>query len=145
MRVTVQPPIEQVLGLLNSCDLPVIDISPEAPPAFLGIHMHGTLIAVAGMESYPPHGLLRSLAVLPKYRRIGYARLLIKHAERLAREQGIEALYLLTGKAEPFFLKRGYVPLARVEAPPAIRATSQFSLLCPSSSPFMWKRLDRPA
>jgi amino-acid N-acetyltransferase len=50
-------------------------------------------------------------------------------------------LYLLTTTADAFFRRLGYEQTARELAPPAIKATREFSSLCPSSSIFMVKQL----
>jgi protein-tyrosine-phosphatase len=56
----------------------------------------------------------------------------------------VRTLYLLTTTAEPFFAKHGYARAAREAAPAAIRATREFSGICPSSSAFMSRDLARP-
>jgi amino-acid N-acetyltransferase len=48
---------------------------------------------------------------------------------------------LLTTTAAAFFEKRGYRRLARTSAPAAIRATTQFSALCPSTATLMVKAM----
>jgi len=66
---------------------------------------------------------------------------LVAHAERHAREQGVQSLYLLTTTAEKFFLRRGYTRIPREDAPAAIKSTKEFSGICPVSSSFMVKKL----
>ena len=66
---------------------------------------------------------------------------LVAHAERHARDQGVQSLYLLTTTAEKFFLRRGYARIPREEAPAAIKGTKEFSGICPASSAFMVKQL----
>jgi N-acetylglutamate synthase-like GNAT family acetyltransferase len=65
----------------------------------------------------------------------------LSHAEEQAKASGIRELYLLTTTAETFFAKRGFLRAPRDSAPPAIRATREFSGICPASSAFMSKRL----
>ena len=49
---------------------------------------------------------------------------------------------LLTTTAASFFAKRGYRPLARDEAPAAVRATAEFRSICPASATCMGKSLE---
>ncbi|HJW03506.1 MAG TPA: GNAT family N-acetyltransferase, partial [Azospira sp.] len=120
---------------------PTADISAALPLQFFGIREAGALIAVVGLELYPPVGLLRSLAVRTDFRQHGLGRELVAFAEAHAAAQGVEALFLLTTSAARFFLGLGYSPAARDQAPTAIRASTQFAALCPASSAFLAKHL----
>lgn len=141
MPIEPQPTIDEVVSLLTECGLPVSDISPASPAQFFGIHQDGTLAAVVGLELYPAAGLLRSLAVKPACRGRGLARDLVAYAESFAASRGVASLFLLTTDKAGFFQKLGYSTAARNAAPPAIRATSQFSGLCPASSAFLSKNI----
>ncbi|WP_234086324.1 arsenic resistance N-acetyltransferase ArsN2 [Azonexus sp. R2A61] len=133
--------IEEVVPFLAECALPVADISPSPLLHFFGVRVGGGLVAVVGIELYPPFALLRSLAVVPAFRGRGLAHELVGYAESFAAAQNVEAVFLLTTTAEGFFLRLGYSPASRSSAPSVIRATSQFSGLCPSSSAFLSKRV----
>jgi arsenate reductase len=85
--------------------------------------------------------LLRSLVVDAGRRGTGEGAALLRHAESQARARGVRTLYLLTTTAEPFFARHGYARAAREAAPPAIRATREFSGICPASSAFMSRDL----
>ncbi len=132
---------EEVTALLAECALPIADILVSSPLQFFGIRNGGVLVAVAGLELYPPYGLLRSVAVRPAYRMRGLARELVAFAESFAGDHGIKSLFLLTTTVERFFLGLGYSLASRDEAPTAIQATSQFSGLCPASSSLLSKRV----
>jgi len=69
---------------------------------------------------------------------------LLAHAERAARQRGIQALYLLTTRAEVFFANRGYVRIPREAAPPVLRQTAEFAALCPASAVCMTQALTTP-
>jgi amino-acid N-acetyltransferase len=99
------------------------------------------VVALIGLEQYRSVGLLRSLAVTPSCRGQGVARELVSYIESFAASRGVESLCLLTTTVEVLFIKLGYHPTSRQEAPQAIQVTSQFSGLCPSSSAFLSKRL----
>jgi arsenate reductase len=53
----------------------------------------------------------------------------------------VARIYLLTTTAAGFFGKRGYLPADRDQAPAGIRATREFSGVCPASAAFMVKHL----
>lgn len=143
MNIEPLSSLDEILPVLAGCDLPVADISASSPPQFFGFRVAGALVAVIGLQRFQSVGLLRSLAVTSAYRGRGLARELVSHAESFAVSHGVESLYLLTTTAEAFFIKQGYRAAARQDAPASIRATSQFSGLCPSSSAFLSKRLGR--
>ena len=131
----------EVKVLLKECGLLTEDIPPAKPPAFFGIYSDGSLSAVIGLELFGDAALLRSLAVLPANRGKGLAQELVSYAENYALSQNIQSLFLLTETAESFFQKIGYRTAVRSDAPQAIKATSQFSGLCPASSSFLTKQL----
>ena len=58
-----------------------------------------------------------------------------------AGEAGVETLYLLTTTAPEFFGERGYAEVNREEAPEAIRGSTEFADLCPTTATCMRKRL----
>ncbi len=96
---------------------------------------------IVGLEFHGPNALLRSLVVSPTARGAGLGAALVETAEDYARAHGAQSIFLLTTTAEEFFRKRGYGLAERKDAPPEIRATSEFAHLCPASSAFMMKRL----
>ncbi len=85
--------------------------------------------------------LLRSVVVRRESRARGLGRDLVAKCEGLARRQGVDALYLLTETAAEFFRSIGYREIDRGTAPDQIKATSQFSSLCPDSAILMFKSL----
>ncbi|NQD91876.1 GNAT family N-acetyltransferase [Pseudomonas sp. CrR25] len=133
--------LDEILPLLAACDLPRSDLATSKAPQFFGIRSEMGLAAVIGFERFDRVALLRSLAVAPSHRGLGVATLLVDHLEQVARDQGVDHLYLLTDSAAALFDKLGYRPMARSAAPSVIRATPQFSGLCPASSAFLHKAL----
>ncbi len=137
-------PVDQpaeIKQLLSACELPTADISISKCLLFFGYRSDTELVGVIGLEVYGPVALLRSLAVSSTHRNLGLGRSLVAFAEAYAASLGIESLYLLTTSAETYFSKLGYSPASREETPLSIKATMQFSSLCPASSAFMHKRL----
>ena len=133
--------VAEVSSLLTACGLPVADIRADAARHFFGVRSDGSLVAVVGLELYPPCGLLRSLAVAPARRGRGLARGLVAYAESYAAARHVETLFLLTTDSAEFFLRLGYLPLSRANAPSAIQATAQFSGLCPATSALLSKNI----
>jgi amino-acid N-acetyltransferase len=130
-----------VKRLLGEAKLPAADLTEAHLRHFL---VHGTEEApdaVVGLELYPPVALLRSLAVTAGSRRHGVGSSLLADAERYARSQRVNEIYLLTDTAERFFARAGYERVARESAPAAIRGTEEFSTVCPASAALMRKRL----
>jgi N-acetylglutamate synthase-like GNAT family acetyltransferase len=126
--------------LLAECHLTSSDLEPRHFEHFFGCGDEDSPQGVVGLELHGPAALLRSLAVAEKARGKGCGRELVAKAERYAWSQGVKEIYLLTTTAEQFFSMLGYRRAERESAPEEIRATKEFSALCPSDSVFMVKR-----
>jgi amino-acid N-acetyltransferase len=135
------PKLSAVKQLLSESSLPIEDITAQHLHHFFGCGSGLELEGLVGLELYGEVALLRSLAVAASRRGSGVGSGLVAHAERHARDQGVQSLYLLTTTAEKFFLRRGYTRIPRDEAPAAIKGTKEFSGICPTSSAFMVKYL----
>jgi hypothetical protein len=81
------------------------------------------------------------LAGQPMDNFFGCGAALVKRAERHAQEQGARRIYPLTTSAADFFAHLGYKRVDRQEVPESIRATSEFSALCPVGSVLMLKEV----
>ena len=86
-------------------------------------------------------GLLRSVAVRDSARGAGVGTAVCDELEERARAEGTTELYLLTTSAADFFADRGYEKIERVDAPRAIRETTQFDDRCPAAAVCMRTRL----
>jgi len=98
-------------------------------------------VGVGGLERDGSNALLRSVAVEPSVRGRGFGTALCDRLERKARSGDVETVYLLTTTATDFFASRGYVEVEREAAPAAIRETTEFTELCPSTATCMEKSL----
>jgi len=130
-----------IRALLAASGLPGEDLTPEHLRYFW---VRRDAVGITGVVGIEPHGsaaLLRSLAVREDQRGRGQGNRLVAHAESEAGALGVKTIYLLTTTAERFFVARGYLATPRDSAPPAIRATREFSDLCPSTSACMSKRV----
>lgn len=144
MAVTLQPVdtdhLAYVERLLTRNSLPTDDVNANADCFFIAVQ-NGERVGIAGLESYPPDGLLRSVVVEESHRGRGLGGELCDRVEARASAQGVETLYLLTTTAADFFLARGYERVDRTDAPAAIRKTQQFASLCPSTATCLRKSL----
>lgn len=99
------------------------------------------LAAVAAVERYGTAGLLRSVVVEEAHRGTGLGRAIVGAAEDLAREAGVEDLYLLTETAIEWFPRLGYEVVARSVAEAAVGASVEFTTVCRDTGVPMRKRL----
>ncbi len=136
-----QPAAGIVATLLEAAGLPTADLHAAMLAHFFALGDPATPDGVIGVELYGSDALLRSLVVRESERRRGTGRALVAAVENYACTTGVRSVYLLTETAGAFFSSLGYSALAREHAPPAIRATTQFSTLCPDSAAFMYKAL----
>lgn len=141
MNIFRHPPQEATTALLNSCALPTQDLTAEHFEDFFGCGPIASPHGVVGVELYGKAALLRSLAVAEASRRMGCGARLVAQAEQHARESGAQDIYLLTTTAQALFLRLGYRVADRAAAPAQIRASREFSNLCPASAVFMVKRI----
>lgn len=134
---------EAITGLLRECGLPTSDLGQGRHVTFFGAYVDNRLLGCVATANCGDVSLLRSLAVTEHARGAGLGAALVMVAEQYARGLGHRAIYLLTTNASKFFADHGYAMAERSNAPDGIAATAQFSGLCPSSSHFMWKRLQQ--
>jgi amino-acid N-acetyltransferase len=135
------PPLAAAVALLGRSGLPFSDLTEPRLENFLFCGPPDAPTGLIGLEMYHPDALLRSLAVAPAARRAGMGSALLEYAERHARANDIETLYLLTTTARSFFEGRGYRVAAREACPMAIQTTAEFSILCPTTSTLLMKGL----
>ena len=136
-----RPSLEAATRLLESASLPSSDLTDAHMEHFFVCRPSSAPTGLAGFEVCGPDALLRSLVVVPDHRAQGVGKQLVAHVECEARARGVKAIYLLTTTAEAFFARCGYGTSERAQAPEGIRATREFSGLCPATSAFMTKRL----
>ncbi|MDH3456008.1 MAG: arsenic resistance N-acetyltransferase ArsN2 [Gemmatimonadota bacterium] len=96
-----------------------------------------TVVGSAALELYAPAALLRSVAVRTAYRGTGLGATLTQRSLWLAKERGIERVYLLTETAATFFTRFGFRVIGRSAVDPAVRQSEEFTTLCPESAQAM--------
>ncbi len=130
-----------IAELLIACDLPANDIGDHIA-SVMTVHCDGQLVATVGFENLGDVGLLRSLAVTPAWRQRGIAGELYRRILGRARKAGVRELFALTTTAEEFFDRRGWRRVERSQVPEVIRATREYTSLCPASATVLAHRLD---
>lgn len=141
--VTLHPAegdLDYVERLLSRNDLPVEDLR-AAPAEFYYATADGERVGIGGLEGYGAVGLLRSVVVESPKRGRGYGTMLCAALENTARDDSIKTLYLLTTTASEFFASEGYTTVERPTVPEAVRNTTEFEDLCPSTATCMRKSL----
>lgn len=134
-----------IRALLVDAGLPVDDLEQASMVRFTiatALSMPAqTLAGAIALQSFDEVGLLRSLVVAKPVRSAGCGAQLVQAVERIANENGVRQLWLLTTGAERYFENRGFAAVSRELAPPAIRQTAEFTSLCPASAVLMRKIL----
>ena len=136
MEITTLSATANVKALLSGSDLPIDDVD-DPTIALFGVSEGGRVVGIVGLQLLADAGLLRSLAVDPSARDRGLGHQLCEHVIREARERGLSELWLLTTSARDYFARRGFEQVSRDLAPDSVRATAQFTSLCPASAVVM--------
>lgn len=131
----------EIISLLQANSLPTQDL-PLSLDEFFTAADEGKVIGLIGMERYGHYGLLRSMVVHPDYRNKQIAETLVKKLEEQAKASGITVMYLLTETADKYFSRKGYSTITRDEVPAEVKASSEFSHVCPVSATVMKKPLN---
>lgn len=107
------------------------------PINFILAKKNSQIIGCIGIEQYETEGLLRSFAIDRQYQKKGFGKELINRLLAYAVQQEINTLHLLTNTASEYFGKIGFKTQDRDKAPDAIKKTTEFTSLCPSTSVYM--------
>jgi amino-acid N-acetyltransferase len=132
--------VPELMGLLRDQELPIDGLEQHLATTFVA-RQRGRVVGSVAVEIYPDGGLLRSVAVAAGLQGRGLGRALTDAAFSMARENGLDALYLLTTTAEHYFPKFGFERVDREEVPASVRTSVEFTTACPSSAIVMRKRL----
>lgn len=125
--------LDLIAELLKQNDLPYQDIKTTGKEFFLAFD-NSILVGIVGLEQFNSIGLLRSMIIKEEYRNKGYGKQICSLLMNYAKTQGIKELYLLTTTAKDFFEKIDFTLIERNSAPYAIKNTTEFLCLCPTSA-----------
>jgi amino-acid N-acetyltransferase len=134
--------LPEVLALLERSKLPTAGVA-DSFAHFLIAESKGKLVGAVGLELYGGSALLRSAAVEESWRGSGVGRVLVDRALDLARERGVDDIYLLTTTAEHYFPKFGFTCVSRDAVSEGVRASVEFQSACPASATVMRKAVRR--
>lgn len=116
----IQPLEEQGILVRRSREMLETEID-----RFVVAERDGTIVGCAALYHYPDEGAgeLSCFAVDPNYRRSGRGDDILAMVEKLAREQGVQRLFVLTTQTEHWFRERGFQP-STVQALPGPKLAS---------------------
>lgn len=129
-----------VHAFLERAGLPTADLSTSGLQMWL-VEAGNALVGVIALERFGSEALLRSLAVVPEFRKRGVGRRLVARLEEDACADGVTRLVLLTETAEGFFRSLGYSVIDRGSVGEAPKQSAEFRSLCPVSAVCMSKTL----
>ncbi|HUW65831.1 MAG TPA: arsenic resistance N-acetyltransferase ArsN2 [Spirochaetia bacterium] len=121
-----------IMELLQACALPTAGVRENIHHYWVADH--DGVVGVIGMEQSGRSVLLRSLAVNAAWRKAGLGSALVDRALQEVREDGGQAVYLLTTTAAKYMERRGFVMIERREVPEVLLQNSVLDGICPSSS-----------
>ncbi|MDP4239716.1 MAG: arsenic resistance N-acetyltransferase ArsN2 [Bacteroidota bacterium] len=132
--------LPRVVALLTASNLPASDVRLEKQN-FIVAELNSEIVGSIALERKGKNGLLRSFAVKESCRNRKIGEQLYREMVSQAKDHGMDQLYLLTTTADVYFKKLGWQIVTRDEVPVDIRATSEFSSVCPSTSICMMYQL----
>jgi amino-acid N-acetyltransferase len=99
------------------------------------------VIGIGGIEIYDEAGLMRSIAVNPRYQKKGLGRRIIEHLLKYAKEKSVNELFLLTDTVPKLYEKFGFEYIKRENANLKIEQSEEFKGSCPNTADLMVKAL----
>ncbi len=128
--------LKKIQALLQQSKLPYQDIVLEGN-IMMGYFENHQLVGCGGLELYGPYALLRSVAVDANQRGKQFGQHIVDDLLNRAQAQGIQSVYLLTETAHAFFLKKSFVDVDRMQVPTEVKASTEFTSVCPVSAACM--------
>ena len=131
---------QSVINLLEADKLPVSDLPPSLSNFLVALDGEEVVGAI-GLEVFGDCGLLRSMVVKKEYRNRKLASSLVHQLEKFAKASGVSCIYLLTETAAQYFQNKNYKIISRDEVPAQLKASSEFSHVCPVSALVLKKEI----
>jgi amino-acid N-acetyltransferase len=129
-----------VLDLLAALNLPQDGFAEHVGSAVVA-RAGDKLVGCAALEIYGKSALLRSVAVSTVVQGMGVGHQLVDAVLALAKDTGIERIYLLTETAAGFFPRFGFEVIGRHQVVEAVKQSVEFTSACPASATVMVKAL----
>lgn len=127
---------------LSAAGLPIDDLTAPGRRFFRFWTPDGEPIGFIGAEQCGTDAvLLRSLVVLTGQRKRGRSPAMIGWLLGRLAAAGIADAWLLTTTITGLAERLGFAPISRDQAPHAVRASVQFTTLCPASAVLMHRRI----
>ena len=139
--VTTKSMQDDVIALLRSCKLPYLDLIVESNLLVSYHDDKGKIIGSGGLEFYSAYALLRSVAVEETQRGTAVGKQIVADLLLRAKQAGVGEVYLLTETAHDFFLRRGFSDINRELVPEEVKASTEFSSVCPITASVMVYRM----
>jgi amino-acid N-acetyltransferase len=136
-RVKTDKELNSLKNFLQVNQLPADDLQLSNSLLLTYYNSNETLVGSGGLEFYGDMALLRSLAVSPELRGQQLGKQIMHDLLQQARTSNIREIYLLTLTAFYFFQKLGFTEVHRDQVPDEIKASSEFSHVCPSTAHVM--------
>ena len=134
VRAAAARDLAPVRELLSQAGLPTEGLEDQFGERYAVAEVGSNLVGAIGVEVHGRSGLLRSAVVAPLHRGTGLGRQLTRERIAWAERQGLDALYLLTTTAAPFFARLGFAHVPRASAPAELQASREFATICGSSA-----------
>ncbi len=130
-----------ILALLTIVNLPIEGVKEHLDNFLVAKDSGATVKGCIGLELYKEYALLRSAAVHPENQGQGIGKKLTKAIISLAKQLGIQKLYLITDTAKRFFRKEGFALVSRDEIPVSVTESVEFTFSCAKTGVSMIKEL----
>lgn len=122
--------------LLKSSGLPADDLNYERD-LLIGYYENHELVGTGALEVYGDYALLRSLSVKLGIRGKSVGTTIADYLIEEAQKKKLKGIYLFTEKARGFFIKKGFEDTQRDAIPESLKASSEFTHVCPTSAVVM--------
>jgi amino-acid N-acetyltransferase len=133
--------LDEVCQLLASTGLPLEGVGDQFTHGFVVVRDDNVVVGAAKLERHATVGLMRSVVVAPGRRDSGLGAALVRNRVQAARSFGLDAVYLLTTNAAPYFQRFGFVVTPRSDVPDALARSVEFEAACPASATCLVRRL----
>lgn len=127
---------EAFRSLLRASSLPADDLNYKRD-LLVGYYEGDSLVGTGALEIHGNYALLRSLSVKLGIRGKAVGTTITEYLLTEARKKKLKAVYLLTETARGFFLKKGFTEVLRDDVPAEVKASSEFSHVCPVTAVVM--------